>query len=121
MSDAMTCDDCGAIHYDGDKYYCPNADCLSVTGEMVVKSFDESDFPSRLGDAVKEPNHYQMFGTVEVIDMIKGLLTEEEFRGYLCGSVLKYRLRAGKKDNTLQDIAKALRYEQWLKEGIKGD
>ena len=113
MSDAMTCDDCGAIlqtNKVGD-LECWNEEC---TGIFRVK-------PARLGDAVKEPNHYQMFGTVEVIDMIKELLTEEEFRGYLCGSVLKYRLRAGKKDNTLQDIAKALRYEQWLKEGIKGD
>ena len=115
MSSPVECEECGwTLHYDGDKGFCPNADCLSVTGEMVVKSFDESDFPSRLGDAVKEPNHYQMFGTVEVIDMIKELLTEEEFRGYLKGNCLKYRLRAGKKDGVEQDIAKALVYEKWI-------
>jgi len=49
-----------------------------------------------------------------VIDAIKELLTEEEFRGYLKGNVLKYRLRAGKKDDVEQDIAKAMRYEAWL-------
>ena len=66
-------------------------------------------------DPVDNPSHYKLFGTIEVIDMIKELLTEEEFRGYLKGNCLKYRLRAGKKDNIEQDIKKAMKYEEWLK------
>lgn len=69
---------------------------------------------SRSKDVVNNPNHYKLFGTTEVIDLIKELLTEEEFRGYLKGNVLKYRLRAGKKDNVEQDINKALKYEKWI-------
>ena len=99
------CGECGhTLQFDGDSYYCEN--CISKVG---VDAFILKE------DVVNEPNHYKLFGTVEVIDMIKELLTEEEFKGYLKGNCLKYRLRAGKKDNVEQDIAKAMRYEQWLK------
>jgi len=109
MSSPVECDSCGAslrdnIHGD---LYCPNEECTGIFSIKVTRG----------EDVVNEPNHYKLFGTVEVIDMIKTLLTEEEFKGYLKGNCLKYRLRAGKKDNVEQDIAKALRYEKWLKEG----
>lgn len=71
-------------------------------------------YPQKQEDVVNRPNHYQLFGNLEVIDAIRELLTPEEFRGYLKGNVLKYRLRAGKKDNVEQDIKKALKYEGWL-------
>lgn len=68
-----------------------------------------------ISDAVNNPKHYQLFGGIEVIDAIKELLTEEEFLGYLKGNVLKHRFRAGKKDNVEQDIAKAIKYESWIR------
>jgi len=113
MSSPVECDSCGATlkeRFKGDnpldwEWYCPNEEC---TGVFSIKERGGED-------VVNEPNHYKLFGTVEVIDIIKELLTEEEFRGYLKGNCLKYRLRAGKKDNVEQDIAKAMRYEQWLK------
>jgi hypothetical protein len=62
-------------------------------------------------DPVKRPNHY-MLCDMEAIDVIKASLTTEEYKGYLKGNMLKYRLRAGKKDDTQQDIRKALEYEE---------
>jgi len=130
MSSLIECDSCGASLRDniqGD-LYCPNEECTGVFSikeyvreDKVVSNIDpeqpELDEPyNKREDAVNEPNHYKLFGMVEVIDMIKTLLTEEEFRGYLKGNCLKYRLRAGKKDNVGQDIAKAMRYEQWLQQ-----
>jgi len=117
MSSPIECDSCGAIlRYGKDaEFYCPNEECTGIlanvyqTRQALQEALKE--------DVVNEPNHYKLFGTVEVIDMIKTLLTEEEFKGYLKGNCLKYRLRAGKKDNVEQDIAKALRYEEWLTEG----
>ena len=67
-----------------------------------------------MNDVVNKPNHYMLFSDMEAIDVIRTLLTEDEFRGYLRGNVLKYRLRAGKKGDTSEDIMKALRYEGWL-------
>jgi hypothetical protein len=67
-------------------------------------------------DPVKKPSHYQLFKDDEVIDVIRSYLTEEEFRGYCKGNVLKYRLRAGNKDSLAQDMGKAYVYQQWEKE-----
>ncbi len=58
-------------------------------------------------DQVKNPKHYQLMGGVEVIQVIAGSMTKESFFGYCLGNKLKYRLRAGKKDNIEQEIGKA--------------
>ena len=65
-------------------------------------------------DMVHKPKHYQIYPDMEVIDVIKKTLTLEEFVGYCKGNSIKYRLRAGKKDDALQDIAKAETYEEFL-------
>ena len=43
-------------------------------------------------------------------------MSEEEFKGYLKGNVIKYISRAGKKDATLQELEKAQTYLNWLVE-----
>jgi len=65
---------------------------------------------------VKHPQHYMLFEGMEAIEAIRELLTEEEYRGYLKGNILKYRFRAGKKDRVEQDIAKAMQYDRFLGE-----
>ena len=104
---------------------------LELTDEerdMWHKPFpDPSDDPadhhaiqveSQRHDPVDHPAHYDLFPDLEVVDAIRALLTPEEFRGYLKGNILKYRLRAGKKDDKLvQDIGKAMKYEDWLWSG----
>lgn len=66
--------------------------------------------------AIKHPKHYNLFAddSLESIDAIRMLLTPEEFKGFLKGNVLKYRFRAGGKDDTLQDIGKAKQYNAML-------
>lgn len=63
-----------------------------------------------MSDMVNHPSHYQLFPDVEAIQVIAYSLTEEEFKGYTLGNALKYRLRAGSKDDLTQDIAKANKY-----------
>lgn len=65
-----------------------------------------------MSDAVNHPSHYKLFPGQEAIDIIKAALTQEEFMGYLKGNALKYRLRAGNKDDLSQDIAKAEWYRK---------
>lgn len=62
--------------------------------------------------------HDKHYGTcvVEPIVAMQALLTAEQFKGFLMGNALKYRLRAGHKEDAQKDIDKALRYEQWLHE-----
>lgn len=64
-------------------------------------------------DGVKQPSHYQLFEGVEAIEVIARSMTQEMFKGYCLGNILKYRLRAGKKSElaTLEkDMAKASFY-----------
>lgn len=67
---------------------------------------------SAQSDLINNPKHYQLIGGLEAIDVIERTLTPEQFKGYLIGSFLKYRLRAGKKDDAAQDLAKSEWYRQ---------
>ena len=73
------------------------------------------DPPEPTEDPVNSPSHY-MHGGVETIDIIRSMLTPEEFRGYLKGNILKYRERAMFKGKTDEDYAKAKKYYDWLRE-----
>jgi len=68
-------------------------------------------------DTVSNPSHYQLMDGVEAIDVIKASLTKEEFMGYLRGNLLKYHLRANKKNGD-EDIQKADMYSNWLVEEL---
>lgn len=65
-------------------------------------------------DPVNHPSHYQLFPGQEAIDIIRAALTDEEFQGYCKGNALKYRLRAGEKGDTQQDIDKSNWYRNRL-------
>lgn len=68
-------------------------------------------------DEVHNPDHYKLNGlNIEVVDVIKAVLTEEEFYGWCRGNALKYLMRAGKKDKNKekQDFAKAGVFISWL-------
>ena len=54
----------------------------------------------------KNPEHYKK-KDFEAIDIIKSVLTEEQFAGYLLGNSLKYLLRVNDKDTPLMNIGKA--------------
>jgi hypothetical protein len=63
---------------------------------------------------VDNPSHYTQ-GGIECIDAIRAALTDEEFRGYCKGNMLKYVWRERHKGGD-QDLAKAVTYERFLKE-----
>lgn len=65
-------------------------------------------------DLVNHPPHYWVFPDEEAINLIESCLSYEELQGYLKGNYLKYKLRAGQKDNLEQDIAKAEWYQNRL-------
>lgn len=62
-------------------------------------------------ERVNHPSHYT-WGKVETIDLVRSLLTDGEYSGYLKGNILKYVHRYEHK-NGVEDLEKA----QWyLKE-----
>lgn len=65
-------------------------------------------------DKVNSPNHYKLRGLdIEAIDVIRGALTEDEFRGFCKGNVLKYTIREGHKNGD-EDLKKAKKYLDYL-------
>lgn len=61
-----------------------------------------------MNDPVAHPAHYNT-GKIEVIKIIEDQLSDEEFRGYIKGQVLKYITRERHK-NGLEDLKKAAWY-----------
>lgn len=61
---------------------------------------------------VEHPKHYQLSINLEVLDIIKIIMTDghlNAYQGFVIGNVIKYLFRADKK-NGLEDYKKALYY-----------
>lgn len=67
---------------------------------------------------VKSPDHYKITEDLESIDILRALMTEEEFVGFCWGNVMKYIFR-WKKKNGREDLKKARVYIDWILE-VKG-
>ena len=72
---------------------------------MIVKKHEQSE----------QPDYYKSNGLSPMDAFEKGLLSKEEFIGFIKGNVIKYTVRAGKKDDAVKDIDKAIDYLEWLK------
>lgn len=67
-----------------------------------------------VNDNVNAPDHYKLRGLdIEAIDVIRGALTEDEFRGFCKGNVLKYTIREAYKNGD-EDLKKAKKYLDFL-------
>ena len=63
-------------------------------------------------EAVHSPKHYAVFDDIEAIEVIARSMTQEMFKGYCFGNLLKYRLRVGGKDEVMQELAKSDKYKE---------
>ena len=70
-------------------------------------------------DNVNSPAHYRQ-GGIECIEAIKASMSEEGFRDYLKGNVMKYIWRYEHKGRVIEDIEKALWYLNRLKDELYG-
>lgn len=71
-------------------------------------------------DLVNNPKHYDLFADgTKSFDVIRKTLSPEEYKGFLKGNILKYRLRAGKKGDASICIAKSDWYENKLAEFVE--
>ena len=63
----------------------------------------------------EEPVYYNSNGLSPNQAFEQGLISNEEFIGFIKGNVIKYVVRCGKKGNPIDDIYKAIDYLQLLK------
>lgn len=69
---------------------------------------------------IKSPKHYKLQGLdIEAIDVIRSVLGEQGFKDYCHGNILKYLIRAGKKEDELKDFKKAKEYISWIIEEME--
>ena len=62
-------------------------------------------------DMVNSPPHYKLNGLdIESVDVIRAVLTAEEFLGWCKGNAIKYLMRLGKKDKEIQDARKSIKF-----------
>jgi hypothetical protein len=71
-------------------------------------------------DDWKNPEHYKK-KKWEAIDIIKDVLTPEQFEGYLIGNSLKYLLRVNDKDTPLMNVGKSEWYSVRAEKELKQD
>lgn len=64
-------------------------------------------------------NHYKTMA-VQPWDLMEAVLTREEFIGYLKGCVIKYAMRDGRKEGSIDDADKARHYLEKLTEVERG-
>jgi hypothetical protein len=118
-------------------FYCENSEstagpCAKQCAECAVDeraakrkpSITLSDYArmEREHEAITSPDHYKVCEGLEVVDMLRAVLTPEQFKGYCLGNLIKYRMRAGKKTmSPMEDLGKAHVYEQWLAEMEGGE
>ena len=88
------------FHYDNDDDNAPNEHPV-FSEEAMVKSYD----------TVNRPEHYNT-GGMECIDAICGMLTHDEYIGYLRGNAMKYMWRFRYKGKPIEDLRKARWYEE---------
>lgn len=97
-----------------------------IGNEYEIKSFSPDNLRVDLGNwwfpveslelvdnCVTAPTHYTS-SAIECIDAIRSALTEEEFRGYCKGNVLKYTWREKLKGGD-EDLKKAKQYIEFMK------
>lgn len=66
----------------------------------------------------KNPEHYKK-QDFEAIEVIKSVLTPEQYAGYLIGNSLKYLLRVNDKDTVQMNIGKAEWYAGRLEKELE--
>ena len=102
----MYCDDCRRLNIP------PSPPEKEELTDTVVGQTSADISKTETVDMVNSPPHYKLANGMETKEILKQLLTPEEYRGWCKGNALKYQFRAGKKDPSKEseDYCKA----QWF-------
>ena len=105
-----TCYNCGCM--------ISECECFNDEAQPVTDNKEQNST-----SLVKNPasTHYELWDGFESIDVIKEILTPEEYRGFLKGNILKYQLRLGKKDAVEKEMIKIKDYQRELGELLNAD
>lgn len=108
-SNTWYCHVCDHYHFIG--IGCPKVK-KSEARKRIEDLFNSPNL--KVSDMVNNPAHYKIPGLeVEALEVIRGVLTREEYIGYLRGNILKYQIRANQKGGE-EDLQKSIVYSTEL-------
>ena len=70
--------------------------------------------------SIDPKSSYYDAGGISTMDVIKAKLTDEQFKGYLLGNLIKYSCRLNHKGEPKRDAEKAANYGKLLTEQEQG-
>lgn len=95
------------------------SDCADSVSDIALLAAEEEDTMEenkiKMDDAIN-PSHYQVEGIPEAIDIIEGVMTKEQFEGFLWGNIIKYAYRYGRKGDKKETAGKIAWYAKKLED-----
>lgn len=115
-----------AVNGDHNTWYWGDPHDLKFTGmtEKSGSSFSthgkQQEVPQDTSSGASDHQNHYKAAARQPIEFMQELMSPEAFDGFLLGNILKYRLRAGFKDDTEKDLEKAAQYAHWRELAKKG-
>ena len=70
-------------------------------------------------DRMSEPKYYNHDGLSPIGAFRQGLISKDEYIGFIKGNIIKYVVRCDKKGDALSDIDKSINYLKLLREELE--
>lgn len=67
-----------------------------------------------------DQHHYNAAGDFQPIEVMQASMPQQQFIGFLRGNVIKYTMRAGRKDDMRREIDKVIQYATWWRAAVDG-
>lgn len=99
-----------------DRYFNPLVDYGEVPTKKIIECLSDKCLPeddSLEEDCVNSPDYYQVT-TEQPIQIMRELMSQDEFIGFLWGNIVKYSMRLKRKDNPVSEAKKIKQYATWL-------
>jgi DNA-directed RNA polymerase subunit RPC12/RpoP len=77
--------------------------------------------PATVSGLAINQEHYNAGGRIQPIEVMQSNMTPERFLGFLQGNVIKYSMRAGRKDDEKKEVDKAIQYAKWWRQALDGE
>lgn len=94
-----------------DIYFNPIADYGEVPTKKIIERLGDKFLPE--DDSLESPDYYQVT-TEQPIQIMRELMSQDEFIGFLWGNIIKYSMRLKRKDNPVSEAKKIKQYATWL-------
>lgn len=91
---------------------------MDLYDNLTDKIKDNKDKISECFESIDHPSYYNQGNMDPITAFQKGLLTEEEYIGFLKGNIIKYAIRCNYK-NGEEDLEKCINYINYLKDCLE--